>query len=176
MKHTKTEWAYLAQKRIKSVYYSDEHGQFGAYDQKLGVHLLSYGSILLLLDSGEWLSLENDDEREGLTLFHAAATMAEGFHQIPPKRDPIWSQLSDLTLKRIEIYLGQFLVGQAEGKSASKAIRKTIHASIELVFQHGESLFISIAEINENHELEQSLFGLALYTRRETGVLYGLIP
>ena len=69
MNQTKFEWADLAQQRVRSVYYLDEHGQAGQFDHRLGLHLLSYGTVLLMLDSGQTLPIENDFEREGLTLF-----------------------------------------------------------------------------------------------------------
>ncbi len=175
MKHTKTEWAYLGQKRIKSVYYGDWQELWGVYDAQLGAHLLSEGTLLLGLDTDEWLSIEIELEREGLSLFQVEPQLAESLHAISLKRDPIWSQISNLTLKKVKVYAGHYFIGPVEGKTASKATRNTIIASIELVFQHGESLFVSMAAPNENHELEQSLFDIALYTQRKTGLSNGLI-
>jgi hypothetical protein len=167
MNQTKFEWAYLAQQRIRSVYYLDEHGQAGQFHQELGLHLLSYGTILLMLDSGQTLRIENDIEGEGLTLSIQEAFYLNEYHKIQLKEDPIWCKISNLIVKKVEVYPGFYFKGN---------IKKDINTTVELVFLHGESLFISNAEMDENRELAESLFSFALYNKREIGLLSELIP
>ncbi len=169
------KWTELNRKQIKQVYYLDEHGDGGSFVPELGVHLIYGGPILLELEENQWVSIESDPEREGLSVVASNTQHLDLFQKVHLKGDPIWSRISNKTIKNVIQYPGQFSFENAPGNPLKHPTRKEITCSIELVFQHGESLFISNAEVNEALQLESSVFSLVLYTRRAVGIAGGLI-
>ena len=167
------EWVDLKQQTLKSVFYLDETDQPGYYIEKYGIHCIPSGAVLFELESGKWVLMENDIERSGLSVYDSEASLALGYKKIPLNSDKIWSGISNKTIKSIRLFTGHYLIGRPGKK---QDLKKEITSSVELVFQHGESLFISNAEVNEKHELEDSLFCFILYRKRGLGVSHGFLP
>lgn len=93
MRNLAMEWTDLERQCIKSVYYSDEKGQSGEYIEAYDVHYIQYGAILFELDSGLWVCIENDIERNGLTVYGSDDSIAQAFNKINLKSDKIWSRI-----------------------------------------------------------------------------------
>jgi len=176
MRNLAMEWIDLERQCIKSVYYTDEKAQFGNYMEAYDVHHLLYGAILFELESDLWVRIENDIERNGITAYRSDASFVQQFKKINLKTDKIWSRVSDKTLKSIKLYPGHYIIGKPGGKTSRKDLKKEIISSIELVFQHEVSVFISAAEFSTENTIEPSLFDFMLYNKREIGIIHGLLP
>ncbi len=172
----KTDWGRLKGWTIKNVYYIDEKDTPGIYVSKSHVHYLPYGSVLLEFSNKSLIIIQQDIEGDGVTPYETDVFSIPGFYKINLKNDKIWLNIIDKTLKDIVLHTGHYYIGQEQGKPSKKRIKKEITATVELVFQHGQNVFISSAEFTPDGNLEQSLFDFILYTNREMGIVGGLIP
>lgn len=97
-------------------------------------------------------------ERDGITPYESDASKMPEFHKINLKTDSIWSTISNKTIHNIVLHNGHYFIGRT---------KKEIIFHVELIFQHIESLFISIAGFSPEGEMEPSLFDFSIHRNRE---------
>ncbi|HLP96785.1 MAG TPA: hypothetical protein VK168_22240 [Saprospiraceae bacterium] len=167
-----TEWDSLIDQKISRVLYLDEFDEPGYYDQNLSVHFIEYGSIALELASGLRFLIENNYERQGLSLIPYQGPAPEPKCEISLHKDPIWSATQNQAVQEVICYPGHYFVERKPGKQE----KVTITGTIELCFEHGARVFISNAGLDEEGRLTSDLFVKAIYQNRKIGVEAGLIP
>ncbi|HAD11219.1 MAG TPA: hypothetical protein DCF33_02155 [Saprospirales bacterium] len=166
-----TEWSTLIDQKICRVFYLDEFDEPGYYEPDLSVHFINHGSIALELASGLWFLLENDYERQGLSLIPYQGPAPASKCEIALHKDPIWSVTQNQAVQEVKCYPGYYFVERKSGKQE----KVTITATIELCFEHGARVFISNAGLNEEGRLTSDLFVKAIYQKRRIGVEAGLM-
>lgn len=159
-------WADLKGLTVKNVYYDDQGDSPGIYMEKSKAHYLPEGYILLELTSSEYndsvfVLLERDMEKDGIKPYEVDASKADEFHKINVKSDRIWSTISNKKIHNTVLHTGHYFFGNT---------KKEIILHIELIFQHGERLFISSADFNAEGEMEESLYDFVIH-RNGKGVM-----
>ena len=175
-KIVKIDWERLKGLAIQQVYYQDDTDGLGIYVPESKVHYLPCGSVLLGLENDVCILIELDIERDGITPYEVDPSVMHQFFKIHLKADPVWSQISNPTIRDVILYPGHYYRGHSEKQHARKDTKIQIISSVELVFQHGEKIFISTAEFTPEGNIEQSLFDLIVYRNRKTGSSNNLIP
>ena len=163
------DWTKLKHQTVKNIYYWDETGEIGFYVEKQQFYLIEQGLIYLELQNGSLFKISEDENYE-VSIAEVEVSLLQSLENNRIEKDKLWHHIS--SHKIIDV--------RTHKNSISRTIRnKTtqyeVVSGIEILFQHGEIIFIENAGYVSENEIQPMTGDFILYNKRKTGITLNLI-
>lgn len=149
------EFKELHLRELKSVYYIDEFGEEGIYDNKLNVYALDQGQVILEFEEDKYYFLAAESTEGGITIELVSDIFKDDLFKVNFINDLVWKNISSKVIRNIDII--------HEGSQSSEIV------TIAINFKNGEKIFIANAGYITKGKIVPQTDDLVIFNKRTIG-------
>lgn len=149
------EFKELHLRELKSVYYVDEFGDDGIYDNELNVYSLDRGQVILEFEEGKYYYIAADSMEGGISIEFVSALVEDEIFKVNFLNDLVWKNISSKVIRTIDII--------HEGAQSSEIV------TIAINFKNGEKIFIANAGYITKGKIVPQTDDLVIFNKRTIG-------
>lgn len=158
-------WKEIIGKEITQVIYCDEYGKSGSYVENIQAHYLQQGYIIIGFSDNSFYEIYN--EAPGLSIF-PLEEQKPSENRINEDRQ--WSRISSKIIYDINFHTDYLFIEQK-----GKRERIELISTIELIFMHGEKIFITNAGYVTKSDIMSLTDDFLIYYKKKVGIDLKLI-